>query len=927
MIDGEAGSGKTTFVKAICGAWATTVIETKRKYKDYEYMKTFDILLVFILRNALSNQTLMELLKTQFSDLTFTEIYFILQLVKNQPEKTCIIFDGLDELKQMKQTEGSRNALLDIITRQAEKDVVSITTTRPQGLIELQRYSSQPFQVHVKLCGFKKDQIEEYTRKYFKNDTNTAQEMLKSIEKKKKWHLARIPIRLQMMCFVWKSNRSFGENTADLYNMLIMGLIDHMEKRNERTLTREDKVQTEYQDDLLLRTGELANTWDEYGNLKILFSISDIEASIGKNYQDILDFGCLTRYFPTSIMKNVLWNFTHLSLQEYFVAYNIAKSSNQQVFQKFLKQCSSIRAIEIHTLIIEIMCNLAPEKANEVITQVVKRVASEHECNTMLSYLLKFMEAYKEYSAADFPLPKQVSTSVAMKESIIDPIRLSYLDHLIRRDCEKHKNMAFLTVSDLNEITDDINIEHLLGLNISIKERNQIQKASKFLSNISRKTKQLDMSITDSGITESDIETLCNNFKSNTLEIMSLVGHGVVLIAQKMIIQQQNLCSLTLQNSQDKSNKKQLSGICKELQSKQKFKELNLTDFRIDENISSLRKSVKVTLKNKFDQIEDFDDFARNLSRCKSKITTLDLSLSNFSETTTKMQPCEVLGGLLVNMHELEVLKLRKCGLTTNALFRIAGNISDTSKVSVQELDLLGNHFDNSQEDLEKLQTYFPHLQVLLFTYFQDGPVVPNISLSKLMVSGTNQKEPVSLGETTMQLYELYMIYCFPKFSKADILKKLKTLCILNLNKEACDICFLSLTEALTYMPSLKELVFATNVYQERKINDINGLVRSLPPLLKYLNLYGYYCKPITHILQEKHHLKKLRKLNIGCNEMDEEHLQVIRQELQYLNSEINVYSDKDESITRLLFCSVNPPSEINMRSVAEVQELLNVLK
>ena len=926
MIDGEAGSGKTTFVKSICAAWTANVIETNRNY-DCDFMKQFYILIVFILRHVNPKQTIMDLIGNQFKELTVSEICSMLDMIKSHPEKVCVIFDGFDELKETKESKQGTNDLLDIITRKVHKDVVCITTTRPQGLIELQRYSSKPFQAHVKLCGFKKEQIVEYTKKYFTNDVERAKEMIENVDQLGKWQLARIPIRLQMMCFVWKNNGSFGEKIADLYNMLVMGLIDQMEKRDGRTLTREDKVQSAYQDDLLLRTGELANTWDEYGNLKILFSISDIEASIGQNYQDVLDFGCLTRYFPTSIMKNVLWNFTHLSLQEYFVAYNIAKSSSQQVFYKFLKKCCNVRAIERHSLIIEFMCSLAPDKANAVIKQVVKLVTSESDCNTMLRYLFKFLEAYNDESAANFPLPKRVNTSVGVEDNRMDPCRLIYLEQLFLKDHKTHKNMAFLTVCNLDEIPEDIHVEYLTGLNFSIKERKQIPKASKFLEKLSFRTKELNMQILNNGVTDSDIEQLCDRVKTDTIEILSLLGYGAVTIARKMIKKQQNLSSLTLQNPGKTSKKEQLSEIYNDLIERQKLRELNLNHFKIDGNISSLGRSVRITLKNKFDTAEELDVFGKTLSSCKSSIPVIDLSLSNFSHMSNHINPGTVLGRLVVTLPNLKVLKLRKCNLNTNVLSQIAATINDNSKVSVRELDLLGNKFDNCEE-LLVLEKCFPNLEVLLFTCFEDSQVVPNITLSKLMVTGIYTKEQtVSMCEITTDLSELYMVYCLPQFSKTRTLTKLRTLCILNLTKDGSDTCFQSLTEALDYMPNLRELILATDVDEERTINEVNKLVRSSPRSLNYLNLYGYYFKPITHILQEKQHLKRLSKLNIGSKEIDEENLQVIRQELQQLNSEIQVYSDKGESITRLLFCCVSPPSEMNVQYEAEAEELLQFLK
>ena len=318
VVEGEPGSGKTTFMKAVCRAWTHAVQqestschlenENSTATAEGEYFTEDSILLAFILRQVTKEHCLFDLIVSQFPFLTCSEVYSLLNQTFSDPDNIFFFFDGFDELKNI---QGDQ--ILDLITGKQNDKVSRIITTRSQGIIQLQRHNLTAIQAHVKICGFNEGHITQYIDLYFNLKPELASTMKKSITEKNLWKLASVPIRLQMMCFVWKIYRKLGSNMAELYKMLLMGLLDHMEKRNATTeeseITDRKDIMARYHKSILLPTANLANRWDDNGNLNILFPFSDIKKITGENFHEVTNFGCITKYFSTSTMMQTVWNF------------------------------------------------------------------------------------------------------------------------------------------------------------------------------------------------------------------------------------------------------------------------------------------------------------------------------------------------------------------------------------------------------------------------------------------------------------------------------------------------------------------------------------------------------------------------------------------------------------------------------------------
>ena len=961
MVEGEPGSGKTTFMKSLCRAWASGQksascdIENEKRTNtansevngeestsrdkknsdittttESKHLQDDSVLLAFLLRQIRAEdrqRNLFDLIISQFPFLNCAEIYSVLNHVHFHPSNVYLFFDGFDELRRL-----NGNQIVDVITGIENENVSRIITTRSQGIIQLYRHNPKAAQAHVKLLGFDNKQIKEYIYRYYNLEPQVASAMIKNITDENLWKLASIPIRLQMMCFVWKIYRKLGKSMAELYKMLLKGLLGHMETRggkpeeHSETTGKKDLME-KYHESILLPTAKLANRWDDSGNLIILFPFTDIEKVTGENVQKVINFGCITKYFSFSIMKQN-WNFSHLSLQEYFVAYHIAYSDESSV-RDFFNKCKNIHTLERNRTILEFLCFLAPKVSNEIITEVVTQDRSEIENVQILSNVLVLMKAYEKLSLVDIPLPSSVvlCSSEKFPKRFAEFNRL-LLSYLFSKDHKCHKNMAVLKVHDLEKLPTEAQVDYLKGFFVTVSEREQLKRLNALLPQLSKEASMLGIDFAHSTIVQSDIRTILAGMQARSIKIFSIKGNGVIALASEILQQQPKLELLAVSDRETytKGASHHIQSLSREANKSKHLMELKLSGSVLDSSITTLSNRIKVTVCSKYNDMEKFIKVSKGAASSSSNIAELDLSFSNFG---TDLEPGELIGNIFIYLQTLISIKLRSCGLTTKDVLQIERTILN-SKIAIQELDLLGNKIKHCY-DLQGVLDRCPDLNVLLMTFINECKLPERLKEIRVIVAtGTKQVEPVlKLTESMYPLHKLYIINAFPDFSEMNMSNgpcKLKILYFLDTPDH--DEALVLLSKNVEYMENLEELRFISMEPRTIKsFTDMLKLVNHLPSSLKHLDLYGYESDDLVHILQGKHKMKDFLTLNIGSFRTSQDIIQIIRQELQEINQKVEVYCDKEECLMSLIsYSTVNPPSTVTMQSVEDAYDLLEVL-
>ena len=209
--------------------------------------------------------------------------------------------------------------------------------------VPLRHLGSQAVEGVAKILGFKNEQIQEYIRLFYENINEPAkgQKLYEHLINGKPFflELARTPIRLEMICIVWSVREDLGEHLVDLYIRYIQYLLDHLEVRRELLRrTPENCIMNAYKP-LLLRIASLANSWGRIGKLQTVMSYSYLEERMAGYLQDAIELGCIVKYNPSSNLTISDWMFTHLSLQEYFLAYHLGSCSeeNNEITEMYKK--------------------------------------------------------------------------------------------------------------------------------------------------------------------------------------------------------------------------------------------------------------------------------------------------------------------------------------------------------------------------------------------------------------------------------------------------------------------------------------------------------------------------------------------------------------------------------------------------------------
>ena len=938
VIEGEPGSGKTTFTKAVCKAWMAGLkpnLDGENNPEGHYIASRFSVLLAFILRLVTTECTLFDLISEQYGFLTCSEVCAIIRLIQNEPNQVCLIFDGFDEWNQTEDLRNTHlNQLLNIIAKSEGESLLCITTSRSYGVRQLQRYNSKAIQAYVKLCGFNERQVRQYISLYFKLNSDADSPMTRQIKDHNLWKLASIPIRLQMMCFVWKKSRKLGKNCAQLYHMLLLGLLDHMERREGGELTPEKHIMAKYHETVLLPTSNLANRWDRKGNLNILFSLQDIKETCGEPKQHVMDF--ITKYFPSSTMTKSLWSFTHLSLQEYFVAYHVVYTETG--LDEFLNKCYTLRALEKYQVIVESICSLAPQKSNEIISSVVGNIShTENDCIQMLTLILLFMEAYESLSSVNIPLPSLVVLGEAPSSGSVNwsHFKPHYLSYLFNNDFKLHKNMTSLKVHQLDMLPDEVNINYVTALSLVVKEERQLEKGHALLSQLSNKTEILEIEFQANTLKSLQIKSVMDCIRTNNISVFSIKGSGIIPVVSNIIEKQPKLTFLSINDTDNNHNTgiNYFQAICEAANRSKNLKELRTGGIHLGSCLRMLKSSIKITVCTRYNTDSEIVKFCEEIVSVQPNITKVDLSFSNFGcKAKRLLNPGKLIGQIMLYLPTLTVLKLRKCGLSTETLAQVETEILSSKKpVCVQELDLLGNRLLNF--DSERLMDCCPSLKVLLVTYGNKG-ILPrkHHKMKVLVATGSEQNTvPLSFSDGVCFLEKLYIIYATIDFEEINQRKSLsynlKILHVMDAPYPETTIQILS--KILLHMNYLEELHFTTTQSENTIVlKAVISLVNNLPPSVTHLNICGYESAELIHILDEKLKLKALQTLNIGSSKTDAETIQIIRQELQELHSEIDVYYNPEESLISMLsYSSISPSSIINMKSVQEANNLFSVIK
>ena len=890
------------------------------EYFLYDYI----VIIPIILRLIRTKSTLYEILNSQLDNLNSLEIYAILKFVGDYPKQVLLLCDGYDELTQ-------HDPIDSIINKSVHPDIKLILTTRSHGITLLTSLGSQAVEGVAKILGFNNEQIQEYIRLFYKNvkDLPRGQRLFQHLQTKPSLlELARIPIRLEMICIVWNVREDLGEHLVDLYIRFIQYILDHLEKKQSYKRTPENLIMDEYKP-LLLRIASLANSWDRFGRLQTVMSYSELEVRLGEYLQNAIDLGCIVKYNPSSNLSTSDWMFTHLSLQEFFLAYHLANIEDDKEIKDYTKKCSSIGRLQKQKVILSILCGLNPDHANKIIQAVVKTITDEQECENLMSYLKDLIPSYRSSSQVDIPLPhvvdvtKQDITKIQCLFNTDNKEHNRNLHTLIINDSTNpvyRKNLMYvkeLTIIDINQ-TKPVRGSRYKGKTNPVRD-NKYRGQTKPVGDIK------DIAASMTSLTAINVKShdkysnmnftqLFEYLPKEKINKIKLHGSFVMREATHRLGQFINLQYLEISETPDSAI---INEIRETVKSCKLLNEVNLHTWGFPDVLLTLDNTIKINLTVSVREIEEIGKFVNNLQQKQTKpnISTLNLS-GNYNRYIAGRS----LGGLMVCLPGIQVLDLGRCLIRADTLREMSDVIrrEEETRLDIKQLILVHNDLEGDGVYLQQILNHTPSLHTLDLYYCD----INDEDVNKLAESNTCKHinrlrlytYSIRHGDSIRHLlYTCNMLNVLCLFSGvmySDILSciqfnllphlRVLSLCGYNLSDSLCDVVY--------NIQSLEAL--RVTACDMSDIHDMIKCISSLPSLTHLDIHYNNYGSDVLEIAKTKQQMSNLHRLNIGPmkdrrgQEMNddeyEDYVSAIREELHQDNPDLLVYCDKHEKMWKM---------------------------
>ena len=816
-----------------------------------------------------------------------------MKCVDFMPKKVLILCDGFDELIQPEPIQS-------ILNKSLHPHVKVIVTTRPHGITLLRQLGSQAIEGTANILGFNNLQISEYIVLFYKARKNTSQgQRLYNHLMNEKPHLlelARIPIRLEMICIVWSVREDLGEHLVDLYIRFIQYLLDHLEKKQSYKRTPENLIMDEYKP-LLLRIASLANSWDRFGRLQTVMSYSELEERLAEYLQDAIDLGCIVKYNPSSNLDESDWMFTHLSLQEFFLAYHLANIEDDKEIKDYTKKCSSIGRLQKQKVVLSFLCGLNPDHANKVIQTVVKTITDEQECEDLLSYLGDLIPSYRSSSKVDIPLPYVVDVT---KQDITE------IQCLFNTDNKEHnRNLHKLII---NDITNPVYRKNLMYVKeLTITDTDQTKPVGD-IKDIAASMTSLTAINVQSGDDESNMNytQLFENLPKENINKIKLQGSSVMREATHSLGQFINLHYLEISKTPDSAI---INEICESVKSCKLLNEVNLHTEGFPDVLLTLDNTIKINLTVSVTEVGEIDKFVNKLQQKQTKPNISTLNLYGYTEGRS-------LGDLMVCLPGIQVLDLGRCRITADTLREMSDVISreEETRLDIKQLILGDNDIEGGGVYLQQILTHTPSLHTLdLYNCIINDDDVNKMAESNTCkhINRLRLDTPYIKHEDSIKhlLYTCNMLNALCLYHgggvysailsciQFNLLPHLRVLSLYRYNLSH------SLCRVVYNIQSLEALSVA-----KCNMSDIHDLIKCISslPSLTHLDIHGNrYGSDVLEITKTRQQMSNLHRLNIGpmwdkegrdMNDDEyEEYVSAIREELHQDNPDLLVYCDDRE--------------------------------
>ena len=499
LLTGKAGIGKTLFCQKLVRDWADDKLFQSQSHFKFVYLLTFRQLNL-LENDQLSLQELLNCSTVLDDNSNIDESLF--EYIVNHPEEVLIIIDGYDEYSQQDYITGEsakryQNTAKEkipvaalcskLIKGKLLRDSVVMITSRPD---ESDKMGGVRFDRYVEIAGFSPDQVQEFIKKYFRENDIMKKTVLDHVMKNENLvSFGHVPMLCFLMCFCMeyaletsKSNDDLPVSTTDIYSEAVnIFELKHNAVSEYRTKEIPEKFNTSH---LLERTldklSELAA--ELLLQKKPIFEERDIKGRFRvEEIQNLKESGLLHcgPPFRKSLLETTKYlSFTHLTIQEYLAARWF------------------------------VMTNVIPNNVSDMVLQFIAGILSKKENDELMENLLESISS--SYGSDRVLLRAKCLSEYQDKE---------FATNVIKNSPHHYSPKGPWTFSNLNDV-DCIAISFLLDVFSALYEQEatttQHQRSEQpFTISILR--------IVNSTLTLSGIKRICESLEKERCSITELI--------------------------------------------------------------------------------------------------------------------------------------------------------------------------------------------------------------------------------------------------------------------------------------------------------------------------------------------------------------------------------------------------------------------
>ena len=307
LVQGQTGTGKSTFVKKLLVDW----VEVNKKTGDEKaaVLKNFELVVAVNLKEVSKRQSLKNVIS--FSNVFAKEDKYmtegLVDYIANNQEKVLLIFDGYDEYRC-----GCNSEIYEIFNGKSLRNCRVLITTRISKADELRGGED----LQAEITGFSKVDRNDFMRRFLSNDeiSNLSEHLLK----RNLNELAKVPLLLLFLCTLWKKGQSkhFPKTKTKLYLDIIEFVLNHSHSKQSSPRY----VEVASFKDILSEMDKVA--LQGLLNDDQLFEYSQLSDSVRCDESVFIGLLQITEYSET-LRPVGLVSFIHKSIQEFLAAWYV----------------------------------------------------------------------------------------------------------------------------------------------------------------------------------------------------------------------------------------------------------------------------------------------------------------------------------------------------------------------------------------------------------------------------------------------------------------------------------------------------------------------------------------------------------------------------------------------------------------------------